>query len=99
MKRKATEHASEGWQNRFRLLMGRNHPDLYSTLLEFQKEQCSTEVTIAELSLGKSVKAAPRRRWLELQRRIRTVTLRYEEYVEEGNEVKFLRDIAHNINL
>ena len=39
-----TNNVSEGWHNRFRLVVGKHHPDLYSALKEFQKEQGDTEV-------------------------------------------------------
>ena len=45
-----TNNISEGWHNRFRLLVEKHHPDLYSALREFQKEQADTEIIIAELS-------------------------------------------------
>ena len=37
-----TNNASEGWHNRFHLLLGKNHPDFYVALNEFQKEQDDT---------------------------------------------------------
>ena len=46
-----TNNVSEGWHNRFRLVIGKVHPDLYSALKELQKEQADTEIIIAELSL------------------------------------------------
>ncbi|KAL6954787.1 hypothetical protein U1Q18_050899, partial [Sarracenia purpurea var. burkii] len=51
--------------------------------------QSATEITIAELSFGKSMKGAPRRTWVDLQRRLRTVTSRSRngEYAAEGDEL------------
>ena len=57
-----TNNLSEGWHNRFRLVVGKNHPDLYSALKEFQKEQADVEIAVAELSLGRSVKAEPKKK-------------------------------------
>lgn len=51
-----TNNISEGWHNRFNLLVGKAHPDLYSLLKEFQKEQADSESMIAELSAGKRVR-------------------------------------------
>ena len=56
-----TNSVSEGWHNKFHLLMGKNHPDLYSLLKQFQNEQSDSEAMIAELSLGRLVKAAPKK--------------------------------------
>ena len=57
-----TNNVSEGWHNRFRLVVGKHHPDLYSALKEFQKEQGDTEVKFLELSQGKSIKDAPKKK-------------------------------------
>lgn len=92
-----TNNVSEGWHNRFHLLMGKNHPDLYSALKEFQKEQADTEIAVAEIGLGRKVKAAPKKKWIDFQNKIRLITLEYEDYV--GQELEFLRAIAHNIVL
>ncbi|CAI6367282.1 unnamed protein product [Macrosiphum euphorbiae] len=48
-----TNNVSEGWYNRFQLVIGKHHPDLYSALSEFQKEQADVEIMISELSLGR----------------------------------------------
>ena len=56
-----TNNVSEGWHNRFSQLIAKHHPDLYSALKEFQKEQANSEVILAELALGRSVKAAPKK--------------------------------------
>lgn len=50
-----TNNLSEGWHNRFNLLVGKAHPDLFSCIKEFQKEQSHTESMVAELSAGKRV--------------------------------------------
>lgn len=54
-----TNNISKGWHDRFRQVVGKGHPDLYSTLIEFQKEQGFTEKCIQELALGKKVKNGP----------------------------------------
>lgn len=63
-----TNNASEGWHNRFAIVVRKHHPDLYSILTEIQKEQADTEVAIAELSLGRSVRAAPKKKWYLLKK-------------------------------
>lgn len=50
-----TNNLSEGWHNRFNIVVGKAHPDLYSIITEFQKEQADAESMIAELSAGKRV--------------------------------------------
>lgn len=52
-------HVNEGWHNRSRQVVGKDHPDLYSALLEFRKEQEYTEICSQELAVGKKVKSGP----------------------------------------
>jgi len=33
---------SEAWHNRFAVVVGKHHPDLYTALQEFQKQQADT---------------------------------------------------------
>lgn len=94
-----TNNVSEGWHNRFAILVGKHHPDLYSLLTEVQKEQADTECAIAELSLGRSVKAAPKKKWYLLQSRLQAITASYEDYKRENKLLDFLRAISYNIVL
>ena len=57
-----TNNVSEGWHNRFRLLVNRAHPDLYTFIKELKKEQGDTEIAVVELSLGRKIKAAPKKK-------------------------------------
>lgn len=94
-----TNNVSEGWHNRFRLLVGKHHPDLYTLLLEFKKEQGEVEGTVADLSLGKSVKAAPKKNWITHQNRIRNITLNYDNYRRDGEVLLYLKALSNNIIL
>lgn len=44
------------WHNRFRQVVGKDYPDLYSAIIEFHNEQGYVEICIQELALGKKVK-------------------------------------------
>ncbi|XP_050065303.1 uncharacterized protein LOC126554259 [Aphis gossypii] len=90
-----TNNVSEGWHNRFQLVIGKHHPDLYSALGEFQKEQGDVEIMISELSLGRKVRAQPKRKWRDFQMRIMAITADFNTY----QELDFLKAIAHNIVL
>jgi len=79
--------------------VGKHHPDLYSAVIEFQKEQAFIEACIAELGLGRRVKLLPRRKWLELQERIQGLAASYEEQKAEGTLLDYLRALAHNISM
>lgn len=95
-----TNNASEGWHNRFRIVVGKHHPDLYAALTELQKEQADTEVAVAELSLGKKVKSSPKHKWLELHTRIGGIVTRYNvDYKEKNDDLLYLRTLAHTIVL
>jgi len=54
-----TNNVSEAWHNRFAVVVGKHHPDIYSTLTEIQKEQADTGSMAAELSIGEKVRAWP----------------------------------------
>jgi len=94
-----TNNISEGWHNRFQIAVGKHHPDLYSCLTEFQKEQAYSETCISELALGKRVKAAPKKQWVTLQHRIQDITTECEVYKAAGTELDYLHTLGYNVNL
>ena len=91
-----TNNASEGWHNRFHLLVGRDHPDIFSIIKDFQKEQGDTEIQIMELSLGRRVKAAPKKAWTDTQKRMKKIVESYEQY-GIARYAEYLERIACNI--
>lgn len=76
--RDTTNNASEGWHNRFQTIVNKHHPDLYSALHEFQKEQADTEIGLIELAQGKSIKAAPKKQWLLLKQQLKAMVGTYQ---------------------
>ena len=92
-----TNNVSEGWHNRFRLVIGKHHPDLYSALKEFQKEQADAEITIAEVALGRKVKEAPKNKWITSQQRIQNIVKEYETYKNDDIILQYLTCLAHNM--
>lgn len=94
-----TNNVSEGWHNRFRIVVAKHHPDLYSALQEFRKEQGDTEVKILELSQGKSITDVPKKKWYESKQRLRRMVEKYPEHNELGTVMDYLRGIAHTIIL
>lgn len=85
-----TNNVSEGWHNRFRLLMGKSHPDIFSFIKEIKKEQGDTEIAVVELSLGRKVKAAAKKKWVDTQLKLQRIVLNYESY----EMLKFLETIG-----
>lgn len=53
-------NVSGRWRKRYRLVVGKHHPDPYSALGGFRKEQADGETMIADLSSGRKVRAVPR---------------------------------------
>jgi len=94
-----TNNASEGWHNKFQGVVGKHHASLYTTLAEFKKEQDDIETILAQVDLGQSVKAAPKKKWLIAQRRIRNIVATYETYKEEDRVLEYLRTLGHNFIL
>ena len=92
-----TNNVSEGWHNRFRIVVGKHHPDLYSAFKELQKEQGDTEIYIVELSLGRKIKAAPKKKWVDTQDRLRRIAKKYDDYKNTGRVLDYMRSIAYNI--
>jgi len=72
---------------------------MYTFLKELQKKQGDTEVSLTELALGKKVTASPKKRWLELQTRIRSIVIEYDEYKSDDRILEYLRNIGCNVNL
>ena len=52
---------SEGWDNRFRVLKGKDHPDFYAAIKHMQVEQADVELMILEMSQSKSSKQQSRK--------------------------------------
>lgn len=81
------------------MLVNKDHPDLYAFLTQIQKEQQDTETCLVELSLGRSVKAAPKKQWVALQRRFLRISEEYQKYKDENRTLEYLKTISHNILL
>jgi len=90
-----TNNVSEGWHNRFRQVVGKHHPDLYSALSEFQKEQGYTEICVQELALGKKIKYAPSKKWRDLQTRLENIAAEYNNLPI----LEYLSNLQQNVNI
>ncbi|XP_043483508.1 uncharacterized protein LOC122511975 [Leptopilina heterotoma] len=89
-----TNNTSEGWHNRFRLVIGKYLPDLYSLLHEFQKEQADTESMLFELSMGRTVKNKPEKKWITLKIRLQSIAGTFQVYKDEHRIMDYLRAAA-----
>jgi len=91
-----TNNVSEGWHNSFRQVVGKGHSDLYSALLEFQKEQGYTEICVQELTLGKRVKNAPTKKWRDLQTQLENIATDYNSITPI---LEYLRNLPYNVSV
>lgn len=94
-----TNNISEGWHNRFRILVAINHPDLYTFIQEIKKEQADTEKQIIEMDLGRNVKANPRMQCLSLQKRQRIIAQNYRTYKHNNEILNYLQNMGSNIHI
>lgn len=90
-----TNNVSEGWHNRFRTVVGRTHPDLYTAIGEIQKEQGFMEITLMELAMGKKVKAAPAKKWVDRQTRLESIASEYDQ----RPLLEYLKTVGANIDI
>ena len=59
-------------------MLNKNHPDIYTLLNALNKEQGDTELSILELRLGQTVQAAPKKKWVEVQNRLKSTVQNYD---------------------
>lgn len=52
-----------------------------------------------ELTLGRRVKAAPKKKWLDQQRRVKAVVSEYAVYKDEDRVLDYLRTLGHLFTL
>ena len=94
-----TNNVSEGWHHRFNLLVGKSHPDLFSLIKEFKKEQGYTEVSVLELNLGKRVESMSKKKWSDLQDRVQGAVESYPTHKANDDVLEYLRLLGHDIKL
>jgi len=93
-----TNNLSEGWHNRFQVIVGRHHPSLYAALEELQKEQADTEIILQQLQLGQRVKKVRSGRQEQLERHIHAIVSQYDEYEANDNVMCYLRAVGYNLH-
>jgi len=79
------------------LVVAKHHRDLYSALGELQKEQVDCETMFEEFRMGRTVSAAPAKKWLATQKWL--IILEYGVHRVKERVLEFLRASAHNIVL
>lgn len=97
-RRSRTNNLSEGFHNRFQVVVGRYHPSVWTFFTELQKEQASTDTMLRQLNLGQRIKKTRTTAQKRLETSIYNVVSRYDNYVEEGGNLHYLKSIAHHIS-
>lgn len=94
-----TNNLTEGWHRRFNTLVGKDHPSIYALIKLLQKEQGNSERQMADLELGKVVKAPQRLKYRMVTERLQRISGRYEEMKAEGRRIDYLRACGNNLTL
>lgn len=91
-----TNNHCEGWNNKFRSLVGHKHPTVWSLIKSLQMEQATTETVVAQIRVG----AAPTGRrvkqvFIQQQERLSNLCRQYN--TGERTLPEFLRAAANTI--
>jgi hypothetical protein len=90
-----TNNAVEGWHRSFNRQVDIHHPNPFTLIDVFRKEQSHTENLLAQLSVGRQVARNSRSKYLQITRRLQTLQASYDVQAKSD----FLRGVAHNIDL
>lgn len=94
-----TNNISEGWHNRFQVVVGKHHPSLYTFLTELQKEQADTEILLRQLQSGQKVRKSTDPKRKKREERLYNVVSTYHTYVQNNDIITYLKNVGYNIRL
>ena len=92
---KRTNNDTEGWNNRFKHLIGYSHPNIYDLIKKIRLEIAVDETKISQAELGKSQEKKKRKKYETTQAQLRNVCLQYNAGQKTLED--FLRAVAHHI--
>ncbi|KAL7288284.1 hypothetical protein TKK_0017622 [Trichogramma kaykai] len=92
-----TNNVSEGWHNRLRVVMGRDHPSFYVFLTEIKKKQAGTEILLRQLQLGQKVWKGQDPQRKKKEEKLFSLVSQY--YVEHDDVMSYLKNISTIIRL
>ena len=84
----------EGWHNAFARTVQIAHPTLPRLVVKLQKEQNINQMNVERMLAGEDPPLR-KKKYRDLDRRLRTVVLDYEN----RTSIDYLRGCSHNINL
>ena len=76
-----------------------NLKDLSLILVEIQKKQGNIETILRQHSLGQKVRNLPRGFYQQVENRLFNIVSNYEQYIEKGNVLKYLKNIGYHLHL
>lgn len=94
-----TNNISEGWHNKFQLVVGKHHPSLYVFFDELKKEQADTEVMMRQLQLGQRIRKGIERKRRQYEEQLHVVVQKYYEHVYNNNVLAYLKNVGYYVKL
>ena len=88
-----TNNSVEGWHCAFQNALGCVHPTIYKLIEALRKEQSMTEVSIERTLAGEERPTASKAKYVQLDRRLRTLVGRYDEIDRKD----YLRGVSYNV--
>ena len=92
-----TNNVSEGWHNKFQIVVGKQHPSLYVFFDELKKEQGDTEIMLRQLRLGQRIRKGQDKTRKEKEEQIRTIVDAYHRYLNEDEILTYLKNIGYHV--
>lgn len=92
-----TNNLSEGWHNRFQIVIGKQHPSLYVFLNELQKEQADTEIMSLQLQLGQQIRKGISKKRREYEEKLANVVQTYQDYADNDDIYNYLCTVGYHI--
>lgn len=92
-----TNNISEGWHNRFQIVVGKHHPSMYAFFEELKKEQADTEIMLRQLQVGQRIRKGVDKSRRKKEEMIRNIVDRYFEYVVHDDIYTYLKTVGHHV--
>ena len=88
---------SEGWHNKFQIVIGKQHPSFYVFFDELKKEQGDTEIMLRHLQLGQLIRKGQDKTRREIEEQLRTIVEAYHRYLNEDEILTYLKNIGYHV--
>lgn len=92
-----TNNATEGWNNRFSNLIGKNHPDIWTLIIKMRQEVAADKTKMEQMTAGKMATKTKRTQYHMLKRRLKTLCEQYKNSNSPNKIEVLLNGISNNI--